>query len=372
MTSFKSNMSGIKLRLAALKKLTNNESKKTDNDENAYLSAVRLPKFMVFEVTSKCNLRCRMCHSWKNSENNDQFSLEDFEKFINSIPAQGKKQILLNFVGGEPLLRKDIFSLLEIADKKNFYTSLCSNGTLIQEQNIALIKKSNLLTFSLSVDSLNPDLHDELRGVKGAHKKTLQSLSFFENGLGKITDITLQTIIINKNIEELPLIAEMVQNSKVLGGIKFMALTPVHYSDTLFSWETFKKDQLLWPQDKIKLNKAVDELIFRKQSRNCKIINSIGQLENFKKYFETPESLNKKCELALNFLFINLKGDAFLCSEFEPIGNIRRQTFREIWYSDKRIQMIDRVKKCNRNCDMLINCFPDELEGNITISSGEK
>jgi len=79
---------------------------------------------------------------------------------------------MINFSGGEPLLRKDIQQLIQRARQHNMFVFMNSNGTYTKD-NIALLKGLDLIR--ISIDSTEKE-HDALRNYPGAYAKAVESI----------------------------------------------------------------------------------------------------------------------------------------------------------------------------------------------------
>ena len=82
---------------------------------------------------------------------------------------------LLILSGGEPLLRPDIYELIEYGTTKGLKMGLGSNGNLIDDAVAAKLKAAGIATVSISLDSNIPAQHDEFRGVAGAWEKAVNA-----------------------------------------------------------------------------------------------------------------------------------------------------------------------------------------------------
>jgi radical SAM protein with 4Fe4S-binding SPASM domain len=118
-----------------------------------------LPLFhtLYFETTRNCNLNCRYCSTASNTTKKyPDLSLDTIVSRI-FLPAWelGTKQI--EFSGGEFLIRKDAYNLLEIANNIGFKISIVSNGSSLNEKSIEKLKKllkDNLL-ISLGINEFS-------------------------------------------------------------------------------------------------------------------------------------------------------------------------------------------------------------------------
>jgi MoaA/NifB/PqqE/SkfB family radical SAM enzyme len=132
----------------------------------------RIPIVVSIHVTNKCNLRCKYCYSNledRFSKNLPDFTTLDLKRYIREMRRLGTRWIV--FLGGEPLLRKDIGELIHFVNQEGMLCELVTNGTLI-DRNIEQIKDVDLLC--ISIDG-NVDTNDIARG-NGSYERALNGL----------------------------------------------------------------------------------------------------------------------------------------------------------------------------------------------------
>ncbi|MEK9153247.1 MAG: radical SAM protein [Patescibacteria group bacterium] len=129
-------------------------------------------QFAQWDITSTCNMRCKHCRAWKLPRNNE-LSTKEGMRLLDQL-YKLKVQIL-NLSGGEPLLRKDIFLLLDYAKKFNSVT-ITTNGLILNNENfVKKIKAYKNLRVSLSIDGMKK-FHDEFRQIPGAFEKAITAV----------------------------------------------------------------------------------------------------------------------------------------------------------------------------------------------------
>ena len=84
------------------------------------------------EVTRACNLRCKHCLNNSGEIINNQLTTEEIFNLIKKLAMAGIQEI--RFTGGEPLVHKDIYRMIELATNLGIYTSIGTNGTLIDKK----------------------------------------------------------------------------------------------------------------------------------------------------------------------------------------------------------------------------------------------
>jgi MoaA/NifB/PqqE/SkfB family radical SAM enzyme len=130
------------------------------------------PLSVGLNITFRCNLDCHFCfnHAVNDPEMaKEDMTLDEVEKILDH--PQLKNAFRLSFVGGEPLLHKDIFKMIELATKKKKLTMFPSNGLLVPHR-IEEFKKTSLTTYQVSLYDGHLDKQIEnIRLLKKANPK---------------------------------------------------------------------------------------------------------------------------------------------------------------------------------------------------------
>lgn len=131
---------------------------------------------ILWEITSKCNLKCRHCLYYDEaSEAVADLSYEQICRIIDKIAEDGRiKEIWIS--GGEPLVRKDIYQIINYVSEKNLIPSISTNGTLVTRENAKILYDGGIRYAHVSIDGGDSRTHDELRGVAGAFEKTVNGV----------------------------------------------------------------------------------------------------------------------------------------------------------------------------------------------------
>ena len=316
------------------------------------------PTRVLINVTIRCNLSCKHCDNWK-MKNYKELTTQQWKKIILYLKKWlGNFELIIG--GGEPLIREDIIELIGLCAKNKLHTVLDTNGYIIDRKLAKQIVDSGLSVLNISLDGIKAETHDYTRGKKGVYQKIIEAieyLNYFRKD--KHMNLTLSTIIMNTNIDEIPLLYDFVIE-KGIDGIYFLPLFPNFNSK--FDNEWYKKSEL-WPKDLKKLFNLIDWLINQKikkdNLRHPIIINSIEHLKLIKKYYENPEKkINAVCITGRKMFSITEDGNILLCPFFEPIGNILKNDLDYLWRSKQAEEMRTRINNCERNCKIL-GCFSD-------------
>lgn len=222
---------------------------------------------------------------------------------------------------------------------------MVTNGTMITKELARDIVDSGLGYIHVSVDGINADTHDYIRGIPGLHSRSMAGIDYLlEASKGSGMSICVATVIMKKNMHELVNLVNLVED-KGLNGIIFNPLGPTIDSDP--RW--FEKTDL-WFDDLNEINRIIDELINLKK-KGARILNPPEQFEEMKKYFEKPYLLMRdKCMVGITNLSITCDGYIHTCFKMPPLGNVCEVTAQEIWDSEKAKDLRRTIKKCEIHC----------------------
>ena len=324
-------------------------------------SKIRRPAFCCIGVSAMCTLRCKMCFTWKNKyvKSPEEPLLDEWYSFIDRLADLTDNCVEINVAGGEPLLDERNLALVGFSAKKGLSTSMPSSGYLIDKDMAYKIADSGLDAIGISLDGINKNTHDFLRGVPGCYDRAMQAVNHLDKYSGNI-QISIITTISKVNLDEIVKIAEWVNSDNRIENIIFQAISQPFGLSFDNEWYKSHEYDFLWPQGIKKVHDTIDELI-KLKNKGYKISNSVSQLDSFKKYFKKPEDFIKKGECNVNFYMnINQEGDVFLCVHKKPIGNIKKDAPATLWYSSKANLLREYIKNCKRNCHHLINCCYEE------------
>jgi radical SAM protein with 4Fe4S-binding SPASM domain len=131
------------------------------------------------------------------------------EVFIGDLADFGVPVLL--FSGGEPLLRKDLFQLAELARNSGIRIALSTNGTLIDEGTAVKLSHSGFAEVGISLDGIGPN-NDRFRGQKGAFEKALTGIRHcIAHGLR----VSLRLTLTRFNYEEVPAIFRLIEDEGI-------------------------------------------------------------------------------------------------------------------------------------------------------------
>ncbi len=142
---------------------------------------IKKPKSIWFEPTMRCNLNCVFCHQQKRRElQHKEMSLKQIDEFLTKARNWGIN--LIEMVGGEIFVRKDIFEILDLIEEKQMKVKLGTNGTLLNKKGRNRIKRYKCIeSIAVSIDG-RPETHNKLRNSSIAFQKAVESLRDLSQG----------------------------------------------------------------------------------------------------------------------------------------------------------------------------------------------
>jgi GeoRSP system radical SAM/SPASM protein len=158
-------------------------------------------------LTFRCNFSCRHCYS--RVEKAGELSTEQIKEIMRKVAVY--KVPFINYGGGEPLLRKDLFELTEYATSLGFNVSMNTNAYLMTKAKAKKARESGFKTVGISIDSTRPEVHDAFRNTPGSHARALAAAKYLKD---EGVRLTISSVICRINHHEFE---ELVAQAKALG-----------------------------------------------------------------------------------------------------------------------------------------------------------
>ena len=152
---------------------------------------------VVWEMTGRCNLKCIHCHASGGEAAYNELTTEEGKALIDQVAALGIRTFV--FTGGEPLLRNDLFELIAYARSKRLTVYIATNGTLITREVAKLLSRYNVGAV-IGLDGMNPEIHDGIRGVKGAYDAVIRGI---DNCVAENIYLHLNIVATRHNFDEI-------------------------------------------------------------------------------------------------------------------------------------------------------------------------
>ena len=165
---------------------------------------------VIWNLLRRCNLTCRHCYS-VSTDTNFAGELSTPEIYVVLEDLKVARVPVLILSGGEPLLHPDIFTIARRAKAMGFYVALSSNGTLIDEHNIAEIAACDFDYVGISLDGLGA-VHDRFRRLEGAFDASLHAIRLCRE---RALKVGVRYTMTRDNAGDLPGLLELVEREQI-------------------------------------------------------------------------------------------------------------------------------------------------------------
>lgn len=298
-----------------------------------------LPKEVCIILTYRCNAKCNMCDVWHYpTKAKEEISVDDIMKLPSGLR-------FINITGGEPFIRQDIEEIIMAIKPKTDRIVISTNG-FFTEKIVKLCEKYPDIGIRISTEGLQKT-NDAIRRIPDGFDRTLRTLLTLRR-MG-IRDIGFGMTVQDINCMDLLPLYEL---SDALG-YEFATAT-LHNSHYFH-----KLDNRI--EDKEKVCNEFSKLI-------AELLKSNSIKKWFRAYFNYGlmnyiygGTRFMKCEMGGESCFIDPYGDVLACNGMNdkvPLGNIREQSFEEIWNSEQAEKVRKIVASCNKQCWMVGNAVP--------------
>lgn len=327
------------------------------------------PAVINWELTSACNLKCPHCYARAGLESKDELSTHEALNVIDQLCRM--RPGVIDFSGGEPLLRKDIFELVEYAKSKidSSFTKLklLTNGTLLTNEIGSKIR--NFIDFvHISIDGIGVS-HDLFRKSHGSYVKAIKGIRVCVQN--KIP-VGITSTIHEQSIDEVEDIIDLALELKV-NRLRFGFFTcsgrgtENHFYNSI----TYQKKRNTY------------EYI----ARRAKELSGVLPIDTRDRFYgmmdeDKIEDKGKGytlCRAGTRLLFISSQGYLAPCYMLnEPelyAGNVKNSDLRSLWadkesfkpFREMALENISQCRECNRRniCGGGMRCGAYGNSGNL-------
>lgn len=365
-----------------------------------------MPTFVQLRVTNLCNLRCKMCGQWGDTgiyrtdgfplsttdgetERNRikeliglkrQLSLSDYVRLLDEI-APWKP--IVSLFGGEPFLYPEIMPLIAEVKKRGLTCTIITNGGRLA-QNARDLVEIGIDSIAVSIDG-PPPVHDRIRGQAGSFARAaagVRAVAEWRRKLNRALPMQLAILPITElNLEAIGPAVEALRSLPLdtinVGlrwfipkevGAEYEKVMKETFGISASSWKGFDFDGKAVVVSKaqqtvelVKLLKGLKRRRFLDSSLGKPWISFVPDVpaEKVPEYFSDFSQTfgHNLCPVAWYFAQVEPDGEVCFCGDFPDyfIGNVRKQSFREIWNGEKAWKFREKLAKeplpiCARCC----------------------
>ena len=275
-----------------------------------------------WEATLTCNAHCPFCGSrCENTKFKEIDGDTVYRTFQTIARAYDPQTVMVNVTGGEPLMRKDLFTVMGKIHALGFPWGMVTNGSLITDSIIQQMKEAGMRTISVSIDGLH-DKHEELRRLPGAFSRIVEAIRKLDRAQFLDT-IQITTVVTSENIDSLEDMLAFFSNLPV-DSWRIAMVDPIGRC-------LDQQELLLRPEDRERYFSFLEKHAFHQKpilSTSCS--HYLGDKDTLYR----PHAFH--CETGKSIASILADGSIFVCPNVPREqhliqGNILTDDFVEVW-----------------------------------------
>lgn len=304
------------------------------------MGCIGFPAHPVWEITTGCNLKCIHCHASSGKRDYDELTTEEGFRLLEEIVSIRKFRMLV-LTGGEPLVRRDIFKILEYGKNLGLKFVIATNGTLITEEIAYRLKESGVSALAISLDSSDSKVHNFIRDNPNAFGLAMRGITNSKKA-GLAVQINFTAMEYNRHQ-----LADSIEFVNDLG----IDIMLVYQLVPVGRGKKVREASL-----RMRENQHLANLIREKQIASNTIIEPVAAPQ----YWPYLLSNNRRDKLELKIakmffhgctagrgmVYIKANGEVWPCPFVEvSAGNVRMTSFSEIWRNSEVFQNLRQRKR---------------------------
>lgn len=311
--------------------LQDHEQTKLFEDEMySWLGQNKFMSRLFIEMTYNCNLSCIHCYNNKNEKRIINFN--EIKDAIDEAYELGIFNVTIS--GGECTICEDFLKIVKYIRSKHIAVDILTNGQVLYDNESLFEELVSLYPYriSLSLYSMNPEVHDSITGVKGSHNKTLAVIKKLRE---KNILVEIKCFLMKKNAYEYKAIQDFAKDIGVS-----MTLACLFFNN---------------PERNNKDVQVTDEQLYKIYSDDNSLLKAkkIHDLSN-KDFFDRGI-----CSAGRKGVGIAPNLDIFVCSSLKILlGNLKNNSIKQIWTDTNENSPLNLLRK-KRKKD-LEGCFKSE------------
>ncbi len=297
------------------------------------MSQVPELKWMAWEITRRCNLRCVHCRSASDTS----FATSPFSTamgcgFLDQVAAFGSPVVVLT--GGEPLLRPDVFELAQHGTERGLRMCIATNGTLVDADVCARLRDAGIRMVALSLDGASAAVHDRFRQQPGAFEATLRAAEWLRAAGLKFL---INSSFTRHNQDEIPRVHALAKSLGATAWYMFLVV-PTGRGEELLAELVSKEDYEPILNAHYDIEAAETELLVRPTCapQYYRILferkRAGGTIALDRRSLALSTGGQKGCIAGQSIALVDFEGNLLPCSYFPlAAGNVWQTPLGEIW-----------------------------------------
>jgi len=278
-----------------------------------------VPLSVHLDVTYRCNERCEHCYLEHDGDN--ELNTAEIRNYLQQIADAGT--FFLTISGGEPLLRRDCFEIIEFARELGFNVKLKTNAVLIREKEALRLRELGVEQVQVSIYSHKPEVHDAITKLPGSLEKTLRGVRLMRAAGLKVT---FANVLMRSNAGDNIGVQELAHQT----GSQYTldpTITPMINGDTGVLDLRLPAEQL-------------HELF-----HDERMVNNVSD------FCAPPAPVDEEiregipCSAGHTSAYVSPWGLVYPCVQFPlPCGDLRQQTFSDIWKNSSQFSEVRSIR----------------------------
>lgn len=304
----------------------------------------KYPLHAVWITTNLCNAKCQHCSTGASGKLDQELSTEEAMILLDEFSELGVFDIA--FSGGEPILRRDIFDLLEYAIDRGLRVGIGTNGLVISKKMVERLSEIGVSRVQVSLDGAIPETHDSIRGVLTCFEHAVNAIRLCKESVLK-TKVCFTANALN--YQQLNGVIDLCLKLRVdcfnmsrfvpIGrGSQSLDLSPQQWKEVLSVYVDRKRKHLKKMQ------------FFTQEAQLILVEPELKKVPSF-----------VGCQAGGALCCVSATGFVYPCVLFPmPLGNIRERSFKEIWTKSYIIRQLENRNNLKGKCK---SCEYQELCG---------
>ncbi len=296
------------------------------------------PFWLLAELTYACPLQCAYCANPINfSRIKNELTTEEWLRVFREARSMGAAQ--LGFSGGEPLVRRDLETLIAYAHELGFYTNLITSAVGMDYKRMEAIKDAGLDSIQISIQAANQELNDFIAGTHAFTHKIEMAKKIKELNM----PLTLNFVLHKHNIENVEQMLELAVSLQA----DYVELANTQY----YGFAYHNRDLLLPTYEQVKATETIANRFKERYQDQMKI------------YYVIPDYYENRPKPCMNgwgkiFLIVTPDGITLPCHSARNLPNLTFPNVRDaglswIWNKSplfNRFRGYDWMKEPCRSC----------------------
>jgi len=294
------------------------------------------PGYLQFAITNICNADCDFCGFARSKFDPKARRSVTLPEACQAIDIAAKNHIgYLLFVGGEPMVHRDLRAMTRHATERGIHPMICTNGGLWTEENMRGLASDGLSSVIMSIDAHDAAKHEKNRGLPEVCRKIKRANEFFQSvGIQTTASITASRLI--DDYSKLPAFLESLGFKSCTFSYPLTSLASSYLSFSDSGLVNYSKEELLQLFEKIK---------HLKRHNHFPVVNPMESLTEMQRHLR-GEKEKFGCLGGHKYFYLDWNLDLYRCHYWE-------KPMCKVWEWDDSKLIRDGCTRC------MIDCYRD-------------